>query len=411
MLFTTNKQTCFKLLLALLIYIQACTVIAMDESTKPSGKKRSHAQTEKKINRKKQCVNICRPCNKDLTCGICLEAVSGPAALQQYHLEEIKEYNSRFITILKFEGCATNIHGKITHFFHSNCLKLWWKKNQNHLCPICKKFLTVNAQTAEFFHLIRSLTISDINELIEEGCNIEVYNTHHETVLHYIINECNNSEKMLFLLNQGAYVNAKTLDGNTPLHYVARNRKIEMAKILLDYGADINAQNVQGKTPLFKAAFTGDAEMIDLLLTHGALDLQTNNGNTALHIASLGYLPPIDYHKKGMDKADIKEPIIQYMVRASDYLTIIQKMLSKYATLELLNILTEETDDPITRYIDTQNNMGDTPLHYAAEGGDLDIVRLLIKNGANTKIRNNQGHRAIHIASNRDVRDLLEAYS
>ena len=43
-----------------------------------------------------------------------------------------------------------------------------------------------------------------------------------------------------------------------------------MARILLEFGADLNARDVEGWTPLHAAAATGNLHMINLLLDEGA---------------------------------------------------------------------------------------------------------------------------------------------
>jgi len=100
------------------------------------------------------------------------------------------------------------------------------------------------------------------------------------------------------LLKEGAEVNARDENGQTPLHYTAfgepcnayithsgKSNHLSLVKVLVEKGADINATDKKGKTPLYKAcldngsAWSGDsiAEWIaKTLLQHGA-DLHTVN--------------------------------------------------------------------------------------------------------------------------------------
>ena len=45
---------------------------------------------------------------------------------------------------------------------------------------------------------------------------------------------------------------------------------LELAQILLEFGAELNARDIEGWTPLHAAAATGNLQMINLLLDEGA---------------------------------------------------------------------------------------------------------------------------------------------
>ena len=49
--------------------------------------------------------------------------------------------------------------------------------------------------------------------------------------------------------------------------------------------------------------------------------------------------------------------------------------------------------------LNTINNEGKTPLHLAMKKGNIDIIELLIENGANTKIKDKKGKKPIDYAS------------
>ncbi len=59
--------------------------------------------------------------------------------------------------------------------------------------------------------------------------------------------------------------------------------------------------------------------------------------------------------------------------------------------------------------VNCQDEHGETPLLKAAQGGHADIVRLLIKYGADPRIRNEQGYTAEDCARARNYRDALQA--
>ena len=54
---------------------------------------------------------------------------------------------------------------------------------------------------------------------------------------------------------------------------------------------------------------------------------------------------------------------------------------------------------------DTRNH---TPLHYAAEGGYIDIARVLIENHSEINVRSEFGKTALDLAIEMDQKDVIE---
>ena len=79
-----------------------------------------------------------------------------------------------------------------------------------------------------------------------------------------------NTEEVELLLDRGANIEDKDIDGHTPLLLAAKWGKTETVELLLDRGANIEAKGRYGKTPLLLAAEEGDAEKVERLLNRGA---------------------------------------------------------------------------------------------------------------------------------------------
>ena len=72
------------------------------------------------------------------------------------------------------------------------------------------------------------------------------------------------------LLSEGANVNEKDEDGDTPLHFSALNGHADVSKVLLENGANVNAVSESKWTPLHRAAFYGHIDVMKLLMMNGA---------------------------------------------------------------------------------------------------------------------------------------------
>lgn len=104
------------------------------------------------------------------------------------------------------------------------------------------------------------------------------------TALHYAMSEDPN-EAIIFIIDQGANVNAQNDEGHAPLHMACSP---EIAKLLLDHGAEVDLQDNLGRTPLHCLAADGTEryEVIQFLLEAGAnAALEDEGGETPVQIS------------------------------------------------------------------------------------------------------------------------------
>jgi len=190
------------------------------------------------------------------------------------------------------------------------------------------------------------------------------------------VNEGNQNDVVLFLLKQGADVNAEGGDeGWTALTLAVHREYALVAQTLLDAGANVNSictcrpyiGSPGGWTALMIAAFKGDKAMVDILLQRGA-DPNLTKDKTALMIAAAD------------DNVN------------DDIVSTVRVLLNRGAN------------------VNAKDAVGKTVLMIAAEKGIADTVRVLLDEGANVNAKDKTGATALMLATlKQDHSDKIRA--
>jgi ankyrin repeat protein len=193
-------------------------------------------------------------------------------------------------------------------------------------------------------------TVEIMEALLDAGAEVQAGNRRKATALHWAISD---PAKVKLLLMIGADVNAKTVDGRTPLHAAsALPTGAAVVRLLLEVGADVDSRTIVGNTPLFGAVSAG-AENARLLLDKGA------NPNA---VSQTGATPLM-------------------AVRSSD---VVSLLVSRGADVK------------------ARSKRGETPLADAAGRGDLDAVKLLLSKGADANAVDYRGYTPLMHATQYD---------
>jgi ankyrin repeat protein len=215
-------------------------------------------------------------------------------------------------------------------------------------------------------------------------------------------------------------------EGNTALHYAAREGHIEVARALLQAGANARKDNILGQTPLHWASKKGHIEIVRALLEAGAgadvrkvdhyctspiyhacrgkhfevfralveaggdVNELDSVGRTALHHASRwGLTEGVRYLcvERGAD--------VNKSSTGGDGNTALT-LASLNGKVEVARVLLEAGADVNKR---TTGGDGNTPLTLASENGRVEVVRVLLEAGADVNKSNDDGNTALHVAA------------
>ncbi len=124
----------------------------------------------------------------------------------------------------------------------------------------------INPQQAnqQLFNLAKQANAGQINNLLNQGANVNAANSSGETALHSAASTGNTGAAQA-LLQRGANVNARTVRGWTPLHTAARFGRGHFVAMLLNRGAQRNIQNIDGKTPMQLARQSNHQSIVAML--------------------------------------------------------------------------------------------------------------------------------------------------
>mgnify|MGYP006291243703 CR=1 FL=1 len=208
--------------------------------------------------------------------------------------------------------------------------------------------------------------------LIEKGADVNAESLSYETPLTMSING-GNIEITRLLINNGADVNKPNNAWNSPLMIASLLDENELIEILIENGADINVQDkVSGHTALQFICSNGNYEMVKLFIENGAdADLRSHNGNTPIMLA----LRHNHFEIAKLLFANIDE---------SSYTNTEKLML--YSYFGDLNKVKKLVIDKKTN--PDASILGFTPLLFAIHAENIEIIDFLIKEGADSNIKN-----------------------
>ena len=178
-------------------------------------------------------------------------------------------------------------------------------------------------------------------------------------------------------------VKARDRDGETPLHWAVLNDQPPLTSFWLKAGASPAATNFAGQTALHIAATKGLIEQVKLLLAANApTDIRDTNGWTPLDAAIQAQQS--DCIHLLMAKAPVGEHLERGLA------TPLHEAAESGNLAALAGLLDTETN------LEARNELTLTPLQVAVLHGHLAAAALLVDRGADVNVRNPDGNTLLH---------------
>jgi ankyrin repeat protein len=229
-----------------------------------------------------------------------------------------------------------------------------------------------NGQTQPIHIAAKSGNQTELANLLAKNHSLlNIRDAEGETPLHLASRE-GHLNLVEYLLSQGAKISSKNTQGETPLHHAAFNDQLDIVKLLLARGANPNDEDIAGNSPLNLCA-RRNKDVVDVLLFHGA---------RPDHIDAWGYSPLQTAVAKNRENniRILFSHGLQIIPEKDDTLTFLHFSYGK-ANLRIANLLIEHGAN-----VNAQNKEGSNPLRIAALHGDTNLIQLLLSKGATPDI-------------------------
>lgn len=242
--------------------------------------------------------------------------------------------------------------------------------------------------------------------LLELGANINHTSGKGKSILFLAISS-GNLELVQYLLADGTGLTLQVGD-KTPLIMAAQKNKTNILRWLLAEGAPVNQADKNNHTALMSACSAGTLETVSLLLQHGAkMDMTNNAGMTPLLLAVIN-------RNAGIVELLIKNGVPLFSDRHEGFKALTLAVERTSVNIASLLLKAHVPVEPV-RFIG--NSRSPSLLNIAIQPNHkwsiVEILELLLKNGASTRRTDENGDNALMLATKLKMKsaiDLLGKY-
>jgi ankyrin repeat protein len=234
---------------------------------------------------------------------------------------------------------------------------------------------------------VRDNDFEGVQKLLEEGHNPDVPDNRGWTSLHEAATKESLNKTLKALLEAGAYVDHRNVEGETPLYLACSNGAKKNVSLLIKNKADVNKGDMKHMTPLHVSSTNGDVESMKALLRAGAqIDAKDWEERTPLFYAV--EKSKLEAVKLLLEKGASVNFIDHYKRTPLQVSCSVGNVEVFEALLEKCGGLKED-----------KSGEGFTPLMEAVQWKHLDLAERLLQLGADANIADERGLLALHLAS------------
>uniref|UniRef100_A0A0K8SKZ7 Ankyrin repeat and SOCS box protein 3 n=1 Tax=Lygus hesperus TaxID=30085 RepID=A0A0K8SKZ7_LYGHE len=246
---------------------------------------------------------------------------------------------------------------------------------------------------------VRAKNITEVKRLLKQGVSPDIPDNRGYTTLHEASRSDDTLEILRVLTSSGAYIEHKTVDGETPLFVACSNSSEKIVEFFLKCSCLVNNANIDSVTPLHIACSKRNYNIIKMLIKAGAnLNAKDNDQFTPLFYAIQFENPTA---VKVLLEAGCDPETRDFFSRSP------LQFSCMVGNLEIFDILIEHLGLS-KKLVNQQTLDGWTLLMEAVQFKNYNIAEKLISYGADTSLVDSRGMLALHLAAHCNRTDCLE---